>query len=528
MWTCFAGGCGESGNFTKFCEAAGIPVPILKLFAEYEYKDEAGNLLYKVERWEDEYGGKTFKQRVWDPAIQDFKNSLGGCRRVLFRLPEITRYPNAKIIIVEGEKKAIALQGGLAYEDWIVTTTCGGANGWSPGYVASLAGRSVAILPDKDDAGEYYAKTIKNAIAKTVSELRIVSLPGLQEKDDVLDFLSAGLGTVADVLSIIKNTKPEAHTHKLINAMEGLAIPRPKEEWMINGIWPKGRGWIAGTPGSGKTWLAMDMALSVVTAAPWLDSYKATRGAVLFLQEEQSFASFFQKLGLLCKGRNISPNVLTPFVVSLQNFFRVVPDIEWLITQVKKIGAAAVFIDSFFEVVEGDENSVEEMRPVLQALRRLQNETGCSILIIHHFNKKTEGTAKQAAAQRLRGTASLWQFREAIIGLDSDPSDPFSAELSFEFKDAEPREGLKLIRSKIGAGEEAGIILREAPSTELAGVKKALLGLLIKSSQDLTSREILAAKAMRSIDHGLFLWAMQSLVKDGAVQEVEPGIWRAG
>ena len=60
--------------------------------------------------------------------------------------------------------------------------------------------------------------------------------------------------------------------------------------WLVEGLWPRqGVGLLGGTPKACKTWLALDLALSVATKTPVLGSYAVTkRGPVLLFAAEDA------------------------------------------------------------------------------------------------------------------------------------------------------------------------------------------------------------------------------------------------
>src|SRR5262245_7320476 len=76
-----------------------------QIAATYDYRDEAGQLLYQVVRFDP----KDFRQR--QPDGKGWKWSLEAVRRrVLYRLPELLAAPPQKIVfVVEGERDADAL-----------------------------------------------------------------------------------------------------------------------------------------------------------------------------------------------------------------------------------------------------------------------------------------------------------------------------------------------------------------------------------------------------------------------------------
>ena len=114
----------------------------------YDYHDERGQVLFQVVRYEP----KTFKQRRSDGA-GGWIWSLGGVRRMVYRLPELAEAECAWH--VEGEKDADALVAlGLR-----ATTTPGGADGWRDDFADQIKAAGISemmLLPDNDPAGDGY------------------------------------------------------------------------------------------------------------------------------------------------------------------------------------------------------------------------------------------------------------------------------------------------------------------------------------------------------------------------------------
>ena len=148
--------------------------------ATYNYVDANGALLYQVVRLEP----KSFRQRrpdgnggwIWKQ----------GERRVLYRLPEILKYPDGTVFVTEGEKDAdrVASLGHCA------TTVAHGK--WTDECVNALAGRDVVIFEDNDDAGREKALKAAQLLHGNAKTVRVVRLPGLSEGGDVSDWLDAG------------------------------------------------------------------------------------------------------------------------------------------------------------------------------------------------------------------------------------------------------------------------------------------------------------------------------------------------
>jgi len=168
-----------------------------KLVATYDYTDQHGVLLYQVLR----YDPKSFSQRRPD-GNGGWIWKLGDVQRVPYRWPELLKYPDATAFICEGEKDA----DRVASRNHCATTVAHGE--WTNDCVQALAGRDVIVLQDNDAAGRkkaLKAATVLHGVTKTV---RIVSLPGLAEGEDVSDWLDLSRWNTIDKLIELSFSTP--------------------------------------------------------------------------------------------------------------------------------------------------------------------------------------------------------------------------------------------------------------------------------------------------------------------------------
>ncbi|MCX7015282.1 MAG: hypothetical protein NTW86_22460 [Candidatus Sumerlaeota bacterium] len=166
------------------------------IVATYDYRDEAGELLYQVVR----YVPKNFKQRRPDGEGGWIWN-LHGVRRVLYRLREVLESPI--VFLVEGEKDCENLRD----RGFCATTAAGGADApWLPEYTETLKSRECILLPDNDPVGRRRGATVAKALLHNVARL-IIWMP-----DDV-----------KDVTAWFERGHSEL---ELIAQVEGEAVPR--------------------------------------------------------------------------------------------------------------------------------------------------------------------------------------------------------------------------------------------------------------------------------------------------------------
>ena len=167
-----------------------------KIVKTYDYKDEKGDLLFQVVRFDP----KDFRQRRPD-GHGGWVWSTKGIRKVPYLLPRLLATPPEMYVFVcEGEKDV----DRLTELDLRATCNPGGAarrgadgkparSKWPREFGPQFfRDRRVVILPDNDDAGRDHAQAIVKNLLPVAHEVFVVELPGLPPKGDVSDWLDAG------------------------------------------------------------------------------------------------------------------------------------------------------------------------------------------------------------------------------------------------------------------------------------------------------------------------------------------------
>ena len=175
----------------------------------YDYRDDAGATLFKVER-RGKDAAPPFLQHGPDGqgGFHAARGCMQGVRRVLYRLPELIAADAAEVVFVtEGEKDA----DRLASAGLIATINPGGAGKFVPGYAAPLAGRWIIALQNNDDAGANHVATVLAAVEGVAAASASLLLPG-GPKSDVSDWLASG-GTIGELKAMA-----EVAWHKPVEA----------------------------------------------------------------------------------------------------------------------------------------------------------------------------------------------------------------------------------------------------------------------------------------------------------------------
>ncbi|WP_342627547.1 VapE domain-containing protein [Nguyenibacter vanlangensis] len=115
----------------------------------WDYRDEAGNLLMHVARYDPPDARKQIVPWSWDGQKWRPRGITGGTPRPLYGLDRLGD-DDRPVVIVEGEKAADAGQRLLHSEGYAVLSWLGGANTADRVNVRPLAGRVVLLWPDRD------------------------------------------------------------------------------------------------------------------------------------------------------------------------------------------------------------------------------------------------------------------------------------------------------------------------------------------------------------------------------------------
>lgn len=179
-----------------------------RLIAEYDYFNEHGEQCYRIKRFEQENGDKTFRQARANGrgGWIEGKGVMAGVKRLPYRLPEMLAEPGRIVFVTEGEKCADRLHS----IGFVATTAPEGAGSaaknW-PQIAEYFCGRTVAVLPDNDEPGRRAAADTVRALLSVAAAVYVINLPELPYKGDICDWLDAG-HTQEELRDIVTSAEP--------------------------------------------------------------------------------------------------------------------------------------------------------------------------------------------------------------------------------------------------------------------------------------------------------------------------------
>ena len=178
-------------------------------------------------------------------------------------------------------------------------------------------------------------------------------------------------------------------------------------KWLIEGLWAdQAVGILGGEPKCCKSFLALDMAVSVASGAACLRRFPVLRTApVLVFPAEDALAVVRKRLEGICAAARTRLDALPIYVITAPRLLLDRPcDREQLRNTVAAIKPALLILDPFIRLHQSDENASKEMAPLLGYLRQLQRELHVAVLLVHHARK---GSGAKRPGQALRGSCDL-------------------------------------------------------------------------------------------------------------------------
>ena len=188
--------------------------------------------------------------------------------------------------------------------------------------------------------------------------------------------------------------------------------------WLIDQLWGAGAvGVIGGAPKCSKTWLALDMSLSVATGTTCLDRYAVPEpGPVLIYLAEDSLAMVRERVEGIARHRGLNLDEV-PLHVITAPMLRLdrEPHRTQLRETAKQLRPRLLLLDPLVRLHGIDENHAGEVAELLAYFRSLQRELDLSVVLVHHTRKNAAGGA--AAGLGLRGSSDIHAFGDSNLYL---------------------------------------------------------------------------------------------------------------
>lgn len=165
-----------------------------------------------------------------------------------------------------------------------------------------------------------------------------------------------------------------------------------KPEWICEPyVAKKSIGFVAGLPETLKTWLCVDLAVEATRdTGTWCGLFPIKQTKVLFIDQERFKGETQRRFNALLAAKGLQKNDLgNRLFVKSGTTIRLNIDSSYQAfrTELLEMMPGIVIVDSFATFHTVPENDKAEIQKVLERVKTLRNEIGCTFLFIHHENK---------------------------------------------------------------------------------------------------------------------------------------------
>ncbi len=210
--------------------------------------------------------------------------------------------------------------------------------------------------------------------------------------------------------------KPQEQLALPVVRAADLQEPDPAGRWLVERLWARaGVGIIGGAPKCGKSWLGLDLALSVASGTPCLDTFPvAEKGDVLVYMAEDAASLVRQRLAGLCHHRGLDLAALPLGVITADSLRLDLPrDQRRLQETVRRHAPRLLLLDPFVRLHRINENQAGDVAAVLGFLRELQRAHDLAVVVVHHARKNGGSTGGQS----LRGSGDFFAWVDTALSL---------------------------------------------------------------------------------------------------------------
>lgn len=338
--------------------------------------------------------------------------------------------------------------------------SCGGSD-----YLAELL-RSGITCSDIS----YHARIVKDHAQRRAMAGRVSTLlEKVYQSNIPREDIQAQIHELADMGGPVAPSAP----FRFLSLDEMTSEPQPID-WLIrNYLEAHSLAVLFGDPSCMKSFLAIDMGMSIATGKPWHGQNISNPGPVLYIAAEG-----FHGLKRRLRAWRVAYGVQNaPFYTATQGMQ--LPDQRSAMAVREAVAALEqpprlIVVDTLSRTLVGDENSTKDMAAFVQALDALKHELQCAILIVHHSGLQDK--------TRSRGSSAL------LGGVDFEYRLSVQGEIRLlsptKTKDHEKPPELAFEPEEIGTGwndpetgeELTSCILRRTDAPEVSKPKPRLTG----------------------------------------------------
>jgi len=286
-----------------------------------------------------------------------------------------------------------------------------------------------------------------------------------------------------------------------------------EQRWLIDSLWAtQGAGVIGGSPKSLKSWLGLEMAVAVATGTPCLGRFGvSTKGPVLIYPAEDTQSDVKDRLTALCAHRDLTLASLDVHVITAPVLRLDLPsDQRRLSDAVAMLQPRMVLLDPFVRLHNSDENHVQEVAGILNALTELRRLQQTAVVLVHHTRK--DSRARQAG-QNLRGSSDLHAWGSSNLYITHERK---RLKLSFEHRAAPTPEPIYIALNS----DPLYLTIDEREPTTPLSLDERVLTALDESRKPITRTRL---RTLLAVNNGRLGNTLEKLKRLGLIERSSTG-----
>lgn len=186
--------------------------------------------------------------------------------------------------------------------------------------------------------------------------------------------------------------------------------------WLIEELWSAAAvGMVCGAPKSGKTWIGLDMAVSVASGTPCLGRYRVLEpGQAIIYLAEDSLPALRDRIASIGRSRGLALGAMDLQVITAPRLrLDDREDRARLLETMRRYKPRLLLLDPLIRLHGLNENDSREMSELLSFLRTIQRQFDVAVVLVHHARKG----GSQVGGQALRGSGDFWAFGDSNLYL---------------------------------------------------------------------------------------------------------------
>lgn len=285
-------------------------------------------------------------------------------------------------------------------------------------------------------------------------------------------------------------------------ARDLLAADFPEPVWAVEGVLVEGVSLLAGPPKAGKSWLALDLCVSVTAGGKALGSIQCQPGEALYLALEDTGRRLKSRLSKVL-GNSPAPAGLT---LATECPVMAAGGLDLIARWIGQQRNPRLVIVDVFEKIRGPapigESAYTGDYTAVNKVKQLADEHHVSIVLIHHVRKVTSADF----INEISGTLGLGGAADTIAVLRRNRGE-FDGQLLITGRDVDENEWAVRFDPDLGAWQLLGL----ASEYQLADTRAKILGFVQEQSGGRLKEIVLGT----GLDYELVKKTAQRMCDDG-------------